>query len=151
MTMGAAVIVLVVRVAERYLLAARRVHVDTLERIRARLESRIDLEDDVILIERGEHRRDDALAKSIVERIVDRRRQNPETRGNLSIDRHIKAGTGVLLIGSDVGNSGQIPQLLKKNGRPVIEFVLVRVGQGVLILGLRQSRADGDVLRRLHV
>jgi hypothetical protein len=33
----------------------------------------------------------------------------------------------------------------------VIELVGIRVRQGVLILRLCQTRADGNVLRRLHV
>ena len=41
---------------------------------------RIDLEDHVVLVERGEHRRDDALAERVVERVVDGRGQDAVAR-----------------------------------------------------------------------
>ena len=42
-------------------------------------------------------------------------------------------------------------ELFQVDGRPVGQLVGIRIRQRVLILGLRQPRADGDVLGRLHV
>ena len=75
----------------------------------------------------------------------------PKLDATSTVDGHVQARSGVLLIGGYVDNSGNAPELFQENGRPVIEFVGVGIGQGILILGLGQSRADGDVLRGLHV
>ena len=41
--------------------------------------------------------------------------------------------------------------LVEEQRRPMVEFAGIGVVQGVLKLGLVQPRADGDVLRGLHV
>ena len=66
---------------------------------------RIDLEHDVVLVERGEDRRDDALAEGVVERVVDRRRQDAEARRGIAIDRDVEQRSGILLVAGDVGDA----------------------------------------------
>ena len=73
--------------AQRHLLSARGVDIDILKRIGSELELRLDLEHDVVLVLPGSDGRDDALAERIVERVVDRRRQNAVTRGDIALDR----------------------------------------------------------------
>jgi len=47
------------------------------QRLRTGLELRLDFEDDVVLVDRGKHRRDDALTECVAERVVDCFRQYP--------------------------------------------------------------------------
>ena len=93
--------------AERHLLRGRRIQIDIVERLRAALEARIDLEDDVVLIERGVDRRDDALAEGVAERVVDRRRQDAEARRGIAIDRGVEERSGILLVRRDIGDLRQ--------------------------------------------
>ena len=60
-------------------------------------------------------------------------------------------GAGILLIGGDVDDPGHSPKLLEEHRRPLAELAGVGVSQRVLVLRLGQPRADGDVLRGLHV
>ena len=46
---------------------------------------------------------------------------------------------------------GRVLDLIEEERRPVIELAGIGVVKRVLILGLRQPSADGDVLRGLHV
>ncbi len=105
----------------------------------------------MILVCRREHGRHDALAERVVERVVDGRRQDAEARSNLAIDGDVEQRPGTLLIGRDIGHLGKPLDPLEEERRPVAELARVGVCKGVLILGLRQTTADGDVLRRLHV
>ena len=75
----------------------------------------------------------------------------PKLEAAIAIDRDVEQRPGILLVGRDIGDAAEGLQLVEKDRRPVIELVLVGVGQRVLILGLGEPRADGDVLRRLHV
>ena len=70
---------------------------------------RIDLQDDVVLVQRGEHRRDDALAEGVVERVVDRRRQDAEARRDLAIDRDIELRAGIRLVAGNIGDAAGSP------------------------------------------
>ncbi len=122
--------------AKRHLLSRGRTHVDIIKRVRTGLETRIDLKHHVILIERGKHRRDDALAESVVESIVNSRRQNAEARCHLAVHCRIQTRPGVLLIGGDAGNSRNAFELVEKIGRPMIKLVRISIAQSVLILSL---------------
>ena len=51
---------------QRYLLPARRFDVDAVERFWSVLELRVHFQNDVVLLQRGVHGRDDALAKGVV-------------------------------------------------------------------------------------
>jgi hypothetical protein len=59
----------------------------------------------VILVERRVHRRDDALAERVLERVVDGRREDAEARRDLAIDRDVEQGPGALLVGGDIGDA----------------------------------------------
>ena len=56
-----------------------------------------------------------------------------------------------LLVAGDVGQLQQCLHFLQQDRRPVVELVTVHIDEGVLVLGLREPRADCDVLRRLHI
>ena len=121
------------------------------KRLRRVLELRIDLHDDMVLVQGRVHGRDDALAKGVVERVVDGEGQDAVARGHLALDGDVEQRTGIELIGRDVGDAGELLDPVEEQGRPVIQLAGIGVVQRVLILGFRDPAADGDVLRGLHI
>ena len=103
------------------------------------------------LLQSGINGRDDTLAEGVVERVVDRVGQDAVARGDVALDGDVEHRPGIELIGGDVGNAGGGLQLIEEQAGPMIELALVGIIHGVLKLGLVQPRADGDVLRRLHI
>ena len=102
-----------------------------------RLILRIDFENHVIFVECGVDPGDMTLAKRIVERVVDRRRRDAEQCGGRAVDLNLQSAARRLLI---AGNRRQFRQFLQLRYEflPIeIEFVLVDVDQGVLVLRLR--------------
>ena len=73
------------------------------------LELGIDLQDDVVLVQRRVHGRDDALAEGVVERVVDRGGQDAVARGDLALDRDVEQRPGIELVGGDVGDARERP------------------------------------------
>ena len=131
---------------------ARGVDVDVVQRFRPVLELRVDLQDDVVLVQGRVHGRDDALAEGVVERVVDGGGQDAVARGDIALDRDVEQGPGIELVGGDVGDAGDRLDLVEEQRRPVVELAGIGVVQRVLILGLVETRAaDRDVLRGLHV
>ena len=119
--------------------------------MRSCLELRLDLQNDVVLVERREHRRDDALAERVAERIVDRLRQYPIARRGVAIDRDVEQRSGICLVAGDVGNPGNALDLVQEERRPVVQLAGIGIDQRILILRARDASADRNVLRRLHV
>ena len=107
-----------------------------MQRIGSELILRIDFENHVIFVECGVDPGDVTLAERIVERVVDRRRRDAEQCGGRAVDLNLQGPTGRLLIARDCRQLRQILQLRHEFRRVEIEFVLVNVDQGVLILRL---------------
>ena len=84
-----------------------RTHVNILQRVRVLLELRIDFQDHVILIELREDRGDLALAKGVVERVVDVGGQNAEARSGVAIDREGGEQALIQLIAGNVAKFGK--------------------------------------------
>ena len=63
--------------------------VDRAERVQRLLHVRVGFEDHPVLVRLSEDRRDDALAERVIERVVDRRRRDPEPRRGRAIDLDI--------------------------------------------------------------
>ena len=105
----------------------------------------------MVLVQRGIHGRNDALAESIVERVVDRIGQDAVARGDLALDADVELGPGIELIGGDVDDARDRFDFVEEQRGPVIEFAGVGVVERVLILRLGEPPADGDILRGLHV
>ena len=82
----------------------------SLERAGIALEVRLHLEDDVVLVQLREHRRDLPLAERVVERVVDHLRRDAEPRRRVAIDRQIGLQAAVLLIARDVAQLGHALQ-----------------------------------------
>ena len=79
---------------------------------RVLLVLRIDLEDDVVLVELREDDRDLALAEGVVERIVDGRGGQAQARGGVAVEREVGAQAGGLLVAGYVGQLRQRPELV---------------------------------------
>src|SRR5882762_9532346 len=105
----------------------------------------------MVLLQGSIDGRDDALAEGVVERVVDRVGQDAVARGDITLDRDVEHRPGIELIGGYVGDAGNRLDLVEEQRRPVLELAGIGVVQGVLELGLVQARADGDVLRGLHI
>src|SRR5260370_23486033 len=93
--------------AERYLRAVGRLYIDIFQRIRILLKLRIDFQDNVILIELGKNGGDLALAKGIVERVVNVGKKNAQTRGGIAVDGERSEETLVQLVAGDITKFGE--------------------------------------------
>src|SRR6267143_2011487 len=93
--------------AERDLRAVGRLYVNVFQRIGILLELRIDFQNDVILVELSEDRGDLALAKGIVERVVNVGGKNAEARSGVAVDGDGSEETLVQLVAGDVAKFGQ--------------------------------------------
>ena len=136
---------------ERHLLPDGRGDVDVAERTGPILEFRIDLQNDVVLVQRRVHRRNDALTEGIGQGIVDGGGQDAMARRRVAVDRDIEPGAAIFLIARHVGDAGQASESVEEQRGPVIQLGRIGVGERELVLGLGQARADGDVLGRLHI
>ena len=94
----------------------------------------------MVLLQRGVHGRDDALAEGVVERVVDRVGQDAVARGDIALDRDVEQRPGIELVGGDVGDAGDRLDLVEEQGRPMAELAGIGVVQRVLKLGLVQPR-----------
>src|SRR5258708_40271950 len=98
--------------AERDLRAVGRLYVNVFQRIGILLELRIDFQNDVILVELSEDRGDLALAKGIVERVVNVGRKNGEARSCVTVDRERRDQTLGQLGADDVAELADVVQLV---------------------------------------
>ena len=136
---------------QRHLVAVRGRHVDVGERGRVLAVLRLELEDDVVLVQLREDRRHLPLAEGAVERVVHRLRGDAEARGRVAIDRQIRAKAAVLLVRRDVLQLRRVAQRFEELPAPEIELRHVGVLEAVLILRAADPILDREVLHRLHV
>ena len=81
----------------------------------------------MVLTHHRVHRRDDALAVSVVEDIIDGGGSNAVARSHIAVDRDVEQQTPVQLIGRDACDARQRSYLLEEQGSPVMEFASVGV------------------------
>src|SRR5467141_466874 len=136
--------------AERDLCAIGRLYVNVFQRIGILLELRIDFHDHVILVELGKNCGDLALAKGIVERIVNVGRKNAEARGGVAIDRERSEQALVQLVAGDVAEFGERFQFVDEARSPVSELLGINVFEAVLELRAANAVFNGQVLDRLE-
>src|SRR5437660_1397228 len=86
---------------ERNLLPATGVDIDVSECVRILRKLRFDFQHNVILVQLRKNRRDLPLPKSIIERVVDRLRQDAKPRCGVTIDDQFSLEAPILLISGD--------------------------------------------------
>ncbi len=115
------------------------------------LEARGDLQDDVVLVQLREHRRDLALREGVVQRVVDVLRGDAEARRRVAVDDKLRLQAFDLLVAGDVGQDGQGLELVDHTRGPHGEFVRVGVFDRVLVLRAGDAVFDREILQRLKV
>src|SRR6266849_1240081 len=138
---------------ERDLGAGGGLDVDGLEGVGVLLEPGGDLEDDVVLVELGEDGGDLALAEGVVQGVVDGLGEDAETGGGVAVDDERGLEAAVLLIGGDIAQPRQGPQLgqhPRSNGIDLGE-IRAQALQRVLELGIALPAADAKVLHGLQI
>ena len=136
---------------QRHLRAGGGFHIDAGERTQVLAKLRINLQHHVILVELGKHGGDLALAKSVIERIVNGLRQDSKTRGRIAVNHQVGLQPVVLLIAGYVAQLRKRLQTRHDARGPVIQLVSVSIFQRVLELGAAHAVFYCEVLHRLHV
>src|SRR6266478_6823026 len=93
--------------AERDLRAVGRFYINIFQRIRILLELRVHFEDHVILIELRENGRDQALAESVVKRVVNVGGKNAQSRSGVAVDGERGDEALVQLVAGHIAQLGQ--------------------------------------------
>ena len=128
-----------------------RMHIDVVQCLRILPVFRRSLHHDVVLVEGRVHRRDLALAESIVESCVEKLGRDTETSGGLAVVHDIGLQSAVLLIAVDVCNMGMLRRR-SEHARPIRHQILKIVArQRELILGSAGSPADAHILNGLKI
>src|SRR5262249_34472291 len=104
----------------------------------------------MVLIQLRIHGGDLALAKGIVERIVDGRGADTEAGGSGTINDQGGFEAAVLLIGEEVRQEWERAHLGQDARCPFIEFADVIALQGILVLRGAQATSDTQILVDLH-
>src|SRR6266481_2500866 len=133
--------------SRRRRLAARRMHINV---FRVLLELRVHFQDDVVLIQLRENGGDQALAESVVERVVYIGGKNSEARSGIAIDGEHREQALVLLVAGDITQLGQRFEFVHEARDPIGQLLGVHVLQAVLKLRAADAVFDGEVLHRLH-
>ncbi len=129
----------------------RRRQVERLERGKVAVQGRIGFQDDAILARLREYRGDDALAESVIERVVDCRQGDPEAPGGGAVDRDHRRKALVLQVARHVRKIGQRAQPFDQPRDETGKLREVRGLQHELILRGARGGVDGEVLDRLHM
>ena len=121
-----------------------------LQILQTALELRFDFQHDPILVRLREDRRDLALAKGVIQRIVDRLRADAEARRRIAVDDQARLQAQILVVAGDIAELRQCLQLLHKARRPEAQLLRIGIFEAVLILRAADAVLDGQVLHRLH-
>ena len=121
-----------------------------LQILQAVLELRLDFQHDTILVRLREDGRDLALAKGIIQRIVDGLRADAEARRRIAVDDQERLQAQVLVVAGHITELRQRLQLLHKARRPEAQLLRIGIFEAVLILRAADAVLDGQVLHRLH-
>ena len=129
--------------------AIRRPHINVLQRSGPRLEARIDLHHDVILVQRFVHRRHLPLPQRVIQGVIHHRRREPQARRGVAVVDQVRLQAAVLQVGVGIAQFRKRQQLFQNDACPFLRF-LRRVGlNAVLELRIAGAAADADVLGRL--
>ena len=100
------------------------------------------LHDDIILIERCVHGRDQRLPKGAVERVVQTRCRQAQAHGRRTVIRQSRFQAFILLVGVNVLHAGQFFHVFQQDRPPLDEIIQRVAGNGVLVLGAAHAAAD---------
>ena len=136
---------------ERHRTALRIVYIDLLQELGVLPKARRRFHHHVILIERRVHGGDLALAKRVIQHVVDELGGNPKARGGVAIVLNHGLQAAILLIGIDVGDQAEVPQG-RKHGLAIFSQILdVIAAHGELIKRCAVASAYAHVLVGLHI
>ena len=136
---------------ESHLLPVGAGHEEVLQRGRSRAELRLHFQHHPILIGLREDRGYQALAKRVVQGVVDGRRGDAQAARRGAIDFHVGFQSLVLQVTGHVGQLRQLVQPRHQLRNPHIQFGWVGILQRELILSPAHPVLDGEILDRLHV
>ena len=125
-------------------------NVEVVQHVGVELKMGLALEHDVILIHLRIHRVNLPLAKGVIQRVVDGRGRDAESRGRDPIDDQRYCESSGLLVGGNVLQFRQLLQTGDEAVGPVVQFIRVGVFERVLVLGAADAIVDSNVLHRLH-
>src|SRR4029079_4388753 len=126
-----------------------RLHEDMVEILRALLELRLGLENDLVIVCRRIDGRDLPRAECVIELLAHLIDRDAIDRRLLAIDLDRHLWILYVEIGRDIKQSGDLSDLVAQFGRDAIEAFGIVGLQRVLILTLVQSPTEIDVLDRL--
>src|SRR5262249_41737616 len=138
------------RTAEWRLSAHGGAQVNVLQILQSILELRFDFQHDPILVRLREYGRDLALAKGVIQHIIDRLYTDAEAGRGIAIDDQARLQAQVLVVASDITQLRQLLQLLHKARRPEAQLFGIGIFETVLKLRTADAILDGQVLHRLH-
>ncbi len=105
----------------------------------------------MILVQLRENRGHLPLAERVIQRVVNRLRQNSQPRCGVAINRQRCLHSAVLLVAGHVGQLGQISQLIDQFRSPLGKLLAVRIFHRVLVLRAADAVFHGQVLHGLQV
>src|SRR5262245_47354576 len=138
------------RAAERRLSAGSGAQVNVLQILQSILEMRFDFQYYPILVRLREYGRDLALAKGVIQHIIDRLYTDAEAGRCIAVDDQARLQAQVLVVAGDIMQLRQLLQLLHKAWCPEAQLFGIGRFETVLILRTADTILDGQVLHRLH-
>ena len=121
--------------AQRHLAAAGAADIDVVQLAGVLLKVGLGLQNDAILVQLGEDRRDDALTIGVVKGVVDELGGDAETRGRAAVDGQVGLQALALLIAAHVPELRQFLQGRHQLGGPDVQFVNIRGLRGCTGIG----------------
>jgi len=97
-----------------------------------------------------EYGRDLALAKGVIQHIIDRLYTDAEAGHRIAVDDQARLQAQVLVVAGDITQLRQLLQLLHKARGPEAQLFEIGIFETVLILRTADTIFDGQVLHRLH-
>ncbi len=120
--------------------------IDAVQRVWIGAELGRDLQDHVILVQRGEQLGRRAFAKGVVECRIDVLGRDAELGGGIAIDMDPQLWPAGACVAIDGRETGDPTEGVGRTGGPQLQFGRVAVHQRELVLALGNARADRDVL-----
>ena len=104
----------------------------------------------MVLIHLRIHGADLALTEGVIQRVIDGRRRNAQSRSCGPVNHQRYSQPSRLLIGSNILQFRQLLQLVDETVGPGIQFVRIGVFERVLVLRAAHPVIHGNVLHRFH-